>query len=519
MATRIKLRRDTSTRWENINPILSLGEPGLETDTGKIKYGDGITTWNLLPYFDDQTMDLGSIDQHIIPDVDNTYDLGSPTKQWRELYVSGGSIYLGNIKLTNEAGKLIATKVINPGQGNEAPDPVDPDAGSDIGGGSADLGKFKISSSASIVTLGTKDNPDTNGWGGYDLTLDPGGPVGVHNSNIYIPGVANQAAGIPLQITNNGTSTSLVQVFGRGGVQLSTNTGEDEKVWEFGSNGDLTLPSGSTIRDIAALGNSLMVLGAGDEVAENQRAARVGLNGELESVGIGAGSADWIFTNNGKITLPGGGELWEDALIASVNQDLFLGTKFTPQESAVCYIAVGDEFVADIENNDDITVVQVGWTVNVGGTDYTVTAIDPSPPAFQYRITAAGATFVQGETYTFTNPVAVDKGWFIRQGTGTLVSDVGGAILSSETFSNGEGQTYRDFAIELATPDGLNEHRWTFRNDGKLELPVAGDIIDSVGNSVLGGGAPSIPNTIRGFINLVGDRPTTKTTSGLNQSQ
>jgi Major tropism determinant N-terminal domain len=50
MTTRIKLRRDTAANWATNNPILALGEPGLETDTRKIKYGDGITHWSSLPY-------------------------------------------------------------------------------------------------------------------------------------------------------------------------------------------------------------------------------------------------------------------------------------------------------------------------------------------------------------------------------------------------------------------------------------------------------------------------------------
>ena len=50
MATRIKLRRATAANWTSANPILALGEPGLETDTRKIKYGDGSTTWNSLSY-------------------------------------------------------------------------------------------------------------------------------------------------------------------------------------------------------------------------------------------------------------------------------------------------------------------------------------------------------------------------------------------------------------------------------------------------------------------------------------
>ncbi len=51
MAIRIQLRRDISTVWSSVNPILLLGEYGLETDTGKQKLGDGVKTWLLLPYF------------------------------------------------------------------------------------------------------------------------------------------------------------------------------------------------------------------------------------------------------------------------------------------------------------------------------------------------------------------------------------------------------------------------------------------------------------------------------------
>jgi plastocyanin len=50
MATRIQIRRDSSINWEANNPVLALGEPGLETDTFIVKYGDGSTAWNSLPY-------------------------------------------------------------------------------------------------------------------------------------------------------------------------------------------------------------------------------------------------------------------------------------------------------------------------------------------------------------------------------------------------------------------------------------------------------------------------------------
>lgn len=50
MTTRIKLRRDTAVNWTAENPVLADGEPGLETDTGKVKYGNGTTPWTQLSY-------------------------------------------------------------------------------------------------------------------------------------------------------------------------------------------------------------------------------------------------------------------------------------------------------------------------------------------------------------------------------------------------------------------------------------------------------------------------------------
>lgn len=48
--TVIKLRRSTAAQWTSANPTLAAGEPGLETDTGLVKYGDGTTAWTSLVY-------------------------------------------------------------------------------------------------------------------------------------------------------------------------------------------------------------------------------------------------------------------------------------------------------------------------------------------------------------------------------------------------------------------------------------------------------------------------------------
>lgn len=48
--TQLQFKRGDAEAWARINPILEDGEPGYEKDTFKMKIGDGITSWNNLPY-------------------------------------------------------------------------------------------------------------------------------------------------------------------------------------------------------------------------------------------------------------------------------------------------------------------------------------------------------------------------------------------------------------------------------------------------------------------------------------
>lgn len=53
MASIIQIRRDTAANWTSANPTLAQGELGVETDTLKVKCGDGSTTWSSLNYLID----------------------------------------------------------------------------------------------------------------------------------------------------------------------------------------------------------------------------------------------------------------------------------------------------------------------------------------------------------------------------------------------------------------------------------------------------------------------------------
>lgn len=56
MADLIQIRRDTASNWTSADTVLAQGEQGYETDTGKMKVGDGSTAWSSLSYFGGTTL-------------------------------------------------------------------------------------------------------------------------------------------------------------------------------------------------------------------------------------------------------------------------------------------------------------------------------------------------------------------------------------------------------------------------------------------------------------------------------
>ena len=51
MSYQHQLRRGIASLWTSANPTLPEGVQGYETDTGKMKIGDGVTAWTSLAYW------------------------------------------------------------------------------------------------------------------------------------------------------------------------------------------------------------------------------------------------------------------------------------------------------------------------------------------------------------------------------------------------------------------------------------------------------------------------------------
>lgn len=79
MAIQIKIRRDTTQNWYEINPILADGEMGIEhLDNGKnkIKIGNGVDTYSNLEYFPDAISYLDILNK---PQINNIELIGNKT--------------------------------------------------------------------------------------------------------------------------------------------------------------------------------------------------------------------------------------------------------------------------------------------------------------------------------------------------------------------------------------------------------------------------------------------------------
>jgi hypothetical protein len=82
MATIIQKRYDTAVNWTTANPVLAIAEEGYESDTGKVKIGDGITVWNSLDYHIGTEVPEGAMFTDTIYDDTNvvkTTDIGTVT--------------------------------------------------------------------------------------------------------------------------------------------------------------------------------------------------------------------------------------------------------------------------------------------------------------------------------------------------------------------------------------------------------------------------------------------------------
>jgi hypothetical protein len=118
--TAIQFYRGTAAAWTSNNPTLASGKPGFETDTGKLKIGDGTTAWTSLPYVGGYTFNNGviksgstvrlgketpgsgsisSTETYLDPDTDHTqYFFMGESIIWQGITLKANQFFLSNVR-------------------------------------------------------------------------------------------------------------------------------------------------------------------------------------------------------------------------------------------------------------------------------------------------------------------------------------------------------------------------------------------------------------------------------------
>jgi len=262
------------------------------------------------------TSDL-TVGGDIIPSVADGGNLGSADKPFRSLYVSNQTIYFGGVPLSLEPGTN-ELRIDNIPIGQTITFTDIPNAPTDIsdltdtqgllggGGGGPGLGDFTIDGSileADEATIKTNDG---------DLNIESDSDVFVRtlagnvdektwqfgtDGSLTLPGtldyrIGENFGGGSLAITSEGT------------VSIFTNSIESFKAWTFNTNGNLELPEGGEIRfsygyidqDENIQGNALRISGGNNVVIKTDEDGKT-----------------WEFSSNGALRLPEGGDILDSS--------------------------------------------------------------------------------------------------------------------------------------------------------------------------------------------------------------
>ena len=220
-----------TTLWENIGPIVGpqggpgpLGATGMSGSTGATgPAGDvGATgpqgATGLMP-------DLTTVTTHIIPSQDLTYNLGSTSSRWHSLYVGTGSVYIGDLRLSNNDGKLSASNITEEssyltligGAGSPRQAQIT------LSGGSF----FGQDMDAQLSIAVTQGNQPAQ----WDFNKD---------GSMVLPLVGSR-----ILKTKGSTSTGFGSI-----VDLTNSLVNDHKTLSLSSTGTILLPNGSVILDL-----------------------------------------------------------------------------------------------------------------------------------------------------------------------------------------------------------------------------------------------------------------------------
>jgi len=101
MALKIKLKKFTAASGAPTTSDLEDGEVGINPIQQKVFVNNSGTIVELAGG-GGADLDLSAVNQSILPSANNTYDLGSATKRWKDIYLSSNSINLDGATISSD---------------------------------------------------------------------------------------------------------------------------------------------------------------------------------------------------------------------------------------------------------------------------------------------------------------------------------------------------------------------------------------------------------------------------------
>jgi hypothetical protein len=448
MATRIQVRRGSTSDWNTADPILNEGEIGYNTTLGQIKIGDGESNWSELFYVVDTSSLGGSLSSYILSTEKSAIGGVAELDASKNILAPAGIIFEGTadahettlsvvdptadrtITLPNTSGTVITT-------GNL----------SDI----TNIGVF----SSTITMEGSTAND-------FELTLSAGDPTA--DRTITFP---DETGTVQLRVTD----VSDTEIGYLNGVTSSIQTQLDDKSTasktETFTNKSISLGSNTVTSTLAQLNTAVsdadVASLAGTETLTNKTLTSPKIN---EDVAVTATATELNYVDGVTSAI-------QTQLDGKVDESLF--------------DAKGDLLVASADNTPTkLTVGTNGYiltanTSAANGIEWAAAPAGYSPPTLGSTQIASGATVTTIAGLTLSTPTV----------SGLAVSD------ASIVF---EGATANEFETTLTVTDPTADRTITLP-DATTTL-VGRDTTDTLSNKTL-----TTPTINGGEITATGGTP------------
>ena len=380
-------------------------------------------------------VDLTSLSTSVIPSTNETFDLGSPTKRWKDIYLSGSSIHLGSAVITSTAGI------------------VNLPAGSTIGSLALDESYFKtiaVAGQSDIVADTGTDTLTIAANGGITITTNAGtDTLTIANSGVLTnaagAGIAVSAATGNVTITNAGVLSTIagygISVSGATGNVTIANTGIVSVITDPGSGITLDTSTPGTVRITNAapsvpqnIFQTIAVSGQSNVVADLPTDTLTLVNGTGISITTNAGADSITFTNSGVTSFAVSG--------VGLNASAATGS-ITLSNTGVTAISAGDGIsinqstgtVVVTNTRFGFTSIAVGGQSSVLADNSTDTLVLVAGEGIQLTTNAVSDSITFDVTYLKGSVFSDASTMVINGATGTVVGPVATTSLRTSELS------------------------------------------------------------------------------------